>query len=355
VRIAIVNDVEMAAEALRRVLSSVPAYRLAWVARDGAEAVELCRQDTPDLILMDLMMPVMDGAEATRRIMAQTPCAILVVTATVDDHCAKVFEALGAGALDVVQTPVLSGSSRLQGAAALKFKIEGIRRLVFSDKGLKDPNGLSRDKPQLSSALDDPLIVIGASAGGPATLATILSGLPRDFPAAIVIIQHVDAQFVPLMAGWLNEQSALSVRIARQGDRPQANTALIAGTNDHLVFTTPQSLGYTPEPRDCCYRPSVDVFFESVVRHWKSKVMGVLLTGMGRDGARGLKAMRDAGSLTIAQDAASCVVYGMSKAAVELDAAVKTLPLNEIANELINFVTLKPITQEQVWTGQIRA
>src|SRR3984893_12399259 len=104
-RIAIVNDVAMATEALRRVLAGVPGHQLAWIARDGAEAVERCRQDTPDLILMDLMMPVMDGAEATRRIMAQSPCAILVVTATVDEHFAKVFEALGAGALDVVQTP----------------------------------------------------------------------------------------------------------------------------------------------------------------------------------------------------------------------------------------------------------
>jgi two-component system response regulator WspF len=341
-----VNDVEMATEALRRVLISVPAYHLAWVARDGTEAVERCRQDTPDLILMDLMMPVMDGAEATRRIMAQTPCPILVVTPTVDGHFAKVFEALGAGALDVVQTPALAGSSELQGAAALKFKIEAIRRLVSGDKGHQHPSGAPKDEPQPSSVSGDPLIVIGTSAGGPVTLATILSSLPHDFSAAIVIVQHVDAQFVPLMVAWLNERSALSVRIARQGDRPRTSTALIAGTNDHLVFTDSESLGYTPEPRDCCYRPSVDVFFESVVRHWKRKVVGVLLTGMGRDGAKGLKAIRHAGSLTVAQDAASCVVYGMPKAAAELDAAVKILPLNEIANELINFVTPKLIRQE---------
>lgn len=345
-RIAIANDVAMATEALRRVLVSVPAYRIAWLARDGVEAVERCRQDTPDLILMDLMMPVMDGAEATRRIMSQTPCAILIVTATVDGNFAKVFEALGAGALDVVQTPTLAGSSQLQGAAALKFKIEAIHRLASGDNGQKHPHRSSRDAPESISASSDPLIVIGASAGGPSTLAAILGALPSDFPAAIVIIQHVDPQFVPLMAGWLSERSALSVRIARQGDRPQANTALIAGTNDHLVLTNSQSLSYTPEPRDCCYRPSVDVFFDSVVRYWKGRLMGILLTGMGRDGARSLKAMRDAGSLTIAQDAASCAVYGMPKAAAELGAAAKILPLNEIVNELMHFVTLKSIAQE---------
>src|ERR1700686_1044229 len=119
-RIAIVNDVAMATEALRRVLTSVPGYRVAWVASDGAEAVEKCRQDTPDLIFMDLMMPVMDGVEATRRIMAHTPCGILVVTSTLEGHSTQVFEALGAGALDVVQRPDLTGSSRPQGTGGLK-------------------------------------------------------------------------------------------------------------------------------------------------------------------------------------------------------------------------------------------
>ena len=339
-RIAIVNDMPMATEALRRVLMSVPGYRLAWVACDGAEAVEKCRQDTPDLILMDLMMPVMDGVEATRRIMAQSPCGILVVTASVDGHSAKVFGALGAGALDVVQTPVLAGNSPLQGTAALKFKLDTIGRLVSAGSGQKYPRSSALAEPQLVSTSGGRLIAIGASAGGPAALAAILGSLPPDFPAAIVIIQHVDPQFVPTMADWLKQQSALSVRIARQGDRPQANAALIAATSDHLVFMNSQSLGYSPQPRDCCCRPSVDVFFESAVRHWKGELAGVLLTGMGRDGAIGLKAMRDAGCLTIAQDSVTCAVYGMPKAAAELDAAIKILPVDRIAGELIRFATI---------------
>jgi two-component system response regulator WspF len=159
--------------------------------------------------------------------------------------------------------------------------------------------------------------------------------LPRHFPAAVVVIQHVDAQFAPLMADWLNQTSALPVRIARQGDRPEAGTALLAGTNDHLVFLNPRELGYTPEPRECNYRPSIDVFFESVVRHWKGKSAGVVLTGMGRDGANGLRAMRDAGSPTIAQDATTSVVYGMPKAAAEQGAAVNILPIEEIAGRLM--------------------
>jgi chemotaxis response regulator CheB len=289
---------------------------------------------------MDLMMPVMDGVEATRRIMAQTPCGILVVTASLDGHSAKVFEALGAGALDVVQTPVLSGSGQLQGTAALKFKLDSIGRLVSADNGQNNPRASALAESQQVSSSGNRLIAIGASAGGPAALAAILGGLPPDFPAAIVIVQHVDPQFVPMMADWLNQQSALRVHIARQGDRPQANTALIAATNDHLVFMNSQSLGYSPEPRECCCRPSIDVFFESTVRHWKGEVTGVLLTGMGRDGAKGLRAMRDAGSLTIAQDSATCAVYGMPKAAAELGAAVSILPVNKIAGELIHFATL---------------
>jgi two-component system, chemotaxis family, response regulator WspF len=196
VRIAIVNDMAMAAEVLRRVIISVPGYELAWVACDGAEAVERCQQDRPDLILMDLMMPVMDGVEATRRIMTRTPCGILIVTATIDGHFAKVFEALGAGALDVVQTPVLAGNSQLQGAAALKFKLDAIGRLVSGESGQRHAQGSAQAEAQPDSAPSKCLIAIGASAGGPTALAAILSALPRDFPAAIVIIQHVDPQFV---------------------------------------------------------------------------------------------------------------------------------------------------------------
>src|SRR5205814_1103681 len=133
-----------------------------------------------------------------------------------------------------VQTPAVAGGNVPHGAAALKFKIEGIRRLASADKNRR-PIG-PRPTPVSTAAPADRLIVIGASAGGPATLATILSALPPNFPAAIVVVQHVDPQFVPLMADWLNARSALSVRVARQGDPPQSNTVLIAGTSDHLVF-----------------------------------------------------------------------------------------------------------------------
>ena len=334
------NDVATAAEALRRFILSVPGYQLAWIAGNGEEAVEQCQLDTPDLILMDMIMPVMDGAEATRRIMARTPCPILVVTAAVTANSDKVFEALGSGALDAVQTPLLAGEGAKASLLALRFKIDRIRRGTMEEKEGQHPGKNAPDEPQPGLTASDRLVAIGASAGGPAAIATILGGLPRDFPAAIVIIQHVDAEFVPSMVDWLNQISTLPVRIARQGDQPEASTALIAGTNDHLVFLTPHTLGYTPEPRECHYRPSIDVFFSSVVRQWRGKSVGVVLTGMGRDGARGLKAMRDSGSPTIAQNAATSVVYGMPKAAAEQGAAANILPIGTIANRLIELFPL---------------
>jgi two-component system, chemotaxis family, response regulator WspF len=182
------------------------------------------------------------------------------------------------------------------------------------------------------------LVAIGASAGGPAVLATLLSRLPKDFAAAIVIVQHLDAQMAARMVDWLGQESALPVRLAQEGDHPRPGVVLVAGTSDHLVLKTPTRLGYTAEPRDCVYRPSVDVFFHSVSRLWRGSIAGVLLTGMGTDGAAGLKALRDGGCHTIAQDQESSAVYGMPKAAARLNAAVDILPVDRITSRLISLV-----------------
>ena len=179
------------------------------------------------------------------------------------------------------------------------------------------------------------LIVIGASAGGPAALSTVLGGLPKDFPAAIVIVQHVDAQFVSGMAAWLGDHCVFPVAVAREGQSPAAGTVLLAGTRDHLVLKAPNRFGYTSQPENSPYRPSIDVCFHSVSQLWRGTALGVLLTGMGNDGAVGLRALRDKGHHTIAQDQASSAVYGMPKAAVQVDAAVEVLPLAQIAPKLL--------------------
>lgn len=326
-RIAIVNDLPLAVEAMRRVLAMAPQHQLAWVAADGAQAVEFCSRDRPDLVLMDLIMPRMDGIEATRRIMAQTPCAILIVTADVETNAGRVFAAMGEGALDAVDTQLLGSREARWGARPLLAKIDVIASLVNEGNGRQIMPDKARSQAQQ-------LIAVGASAGGPTALATVLKGLPVSFAAAIVIVQHVDARFAPGLANWLSQHSALPVKLAGEDDRALPGHVLVAGTDNHLVFKPNGQLGYTPDPIDQVYRPSVDVFFDSAARSWGGPLIGVLLTGMGSDGARGLKALRELGHHTIAQDQATSAVYGMPKAAAALGAATDILPLDRISSRL---------------------
>lgn len=330
-KIGIVNDLPMAVEALRRALTQKPGHQIIWVARSGAEAVEQCAKATPDLVLMDMIMPGMDGVETTRRIMAQTPCAILIVTVSVGANASRVFEAMGQGALDAVDTPAFGLGDGSESASPLLAKIETIQKLI------RDKNGHAAIEQARRGPTPhgEGLVAIGASAGGPAALSTVLQGLPKDFPAAMVIIQHVDAQFAAGMAEWLGSSCLLPVRVAREGEAPAAGVVLLAATNDHLTFKAPGRLGYTAKPVDYPYRPSVDVFFQSACRFWPGTVVGVLLTGMGRDGALGLKALRNKGHYTMAQDQASSAVYGMPKAAATLDAAVDIVALEQMAPKLV--------------------
>jgi chemotaxis response regulator CheB len=331
-RIGIVNDSQMALEALRRVIVSDPVHELVWLAENGVEAVDKARRNTPDIILMDLIMPDMDGVEATRQIMAHSPCAILVVTASVRENTPKVFEAMGAGALDAVNTPVLGGDGAGAGRAALLAKLDTVKMLLRGQARIDAAMG--KPAPCIHNHPDQQLIAIGASTGGPAALAQVLSALPQDIPAAIVVIQHVDQQFVASFAEWLGGRLRLPVRLAAEGDRPQPGTVLIAGRHDHLVMRPDQRLGYCADPVDYPYRPSVNAFFSSLVAHWRGVVTGVLLTGMGRDGAEGLLALRGQGWHTLAQDMATSAVYGMPKAAAELNAAVDVLPLEAIGGSI---------------------
>ncbi|MEP0890500.1 chemotaxis response regulator protein-glutamate methylesterase [Leptolyngbya sp. PL-A3] len=355
---------------MRRVLLTVAEHQVVWVAKNGIEAVTKCAQDTPDLILMDLIMPEMDGIEATRQIMQKTPCAILVVTVDVKQNAAKVFEAMSCGALDAVNTPTLGTQGDPESAQILLHKIATIEKLTRHsvspssfplthhlatqrrtrslDRSPSDlANPLNSKSPPIHPSTDPPirpstlfstplLVAIGASTGGPKALATILAPLPADFDAAIVIVQHVDAQFAEGLIEWLGHQTALTVRKAVTGDRPTSGTALVACSNDHLCLQRNRTLAYVKEPSDYPYRPSVDVFFKSLARHWRLQGTAMLLTGMGRDGAEGLSQLRQRGWYTIAQDKVSSVVYGMPKTAVELDAAVAVCNPKEIAEYLLH-------------------
>jgi two-component system response regulator WspF len=327
-KIGIANDVAMAAEALRRVVAASREHELLWVARNGVEAVRLCAENRPDLVLMDLNMPELDGVEATRQIMQATPCAILVVTAAPHDNVSQVFRALGAGALDVAATPQLMGGTAADSELIAKIKTIGkLVRVSLADQPAPQPG-------RGASGAVRHLLAIGASTGGPGAIAKVLAGWTPAAGTAIVVVQHIDTNFAGHFAKWLGEQIAIPVKVIDDGDALEAGVVQVARTNDHLLLSARHTLRYSPHPLDYAYRPSVDVFFQGVAAHWEREATGVLLTGMGRDGAAGLLAMRHAGKLTIAQDQASSAVYGMPRAAADLDAAQRILSLENIAPAL---------------------
>jgi two-component system response regulator WspF len=324
-RIGILNDRPVDADVLRRALALRRDSEVVWVAPTIDAAMALCDVGAPDLILVDVAGTV-DGVAATRQIRAVAASAVLIVTSSVEAHADRVFEAMGEGAIDAVDAPP-ANEEWPAAASAFLSKMDTVAHLIKAPVSLAETPAMPRT-----------LVALGASAGGPATLAELLHDLPNPFPAALVVVQHVEPQFVHGMAAWLCRHTSLPVGLARDGDRPAVGTVLIAGTGEHLVLKGPERLGYTPDPADLAYRPSIDVFFTSVARHWKGDAIGVLLTGMGTDGAAGLKAMRNRGFHTIAQDQTTSLVYGMPKAAARMDAAVDILPLQRIAPRLVEKV-----------------
>lgn len=330
-RIAIVNDLALGREVLRRLVLSVPGYRIAWTAADGAEAVRKAAEDRPDAILMDLVMPHMDGVEATRRIMKDTPCPILLVTSSVSSNFSKVYEAMGYGGLDAVNTPTLDRDGKVSDGEGLLARLA---HLAKTNRSAPVPI----ITPPIASPvaqLGPPMVALGASTGGPEALARIVEGFPVDFPAAVVIVQHIGIDFVPSLILWLQARSRLCVRPARTGDVPKAGEILLAAGNDHLLLDREGRFAYSAEPKEYPYRPSVDVFFASLAAMWPRLGVAALLTGMGADGARGLLHLRQAGWLTLAQDRATSIVYGMPQAAAQMGAACHILSLDDLKKAII--------------------
>lgn len=335
-RIGIVNDMALATEALRRVVESKPELHIAWTAKDGAEAVQRCAKDRPDLILMDLLMPVMNGVEATGRIMKQSPCPILVVTATVSGNYSLVYEAMGQGALDAVNTPVLGPTGDVAGGAELLKKIGQVSKFTKFHVRIDASVPPLPSSPFGNQDPTFPLVAIGASTGGPQALSEVLASIPAGTSAAFVVVQHITQEFANGLATWLGERSALPVTVAQTGMLLEPGRVFLAGTNDHLVLRRPRLLEYTSQPLDNPMRPSVDVFFGSAGDNWPRPGIAVLLTGMGRDGAAGMLQLKQRGWHTIAQDEASCVVAGMPAAAIRIGAAKSILPLRKIGAAILS-------------------
>lgn len=330
-RIALVNDVAMTLEFLKLIVGKFGGYEVVWTANNGQEAVEKCSNNPPDIILMDLIMPVMNGVRATELIMKNTPCAILIVTASVGANASMVFEAMGYGALDVVKTP--SSMPQVGGVLGQELlkKIDVIGRYIgVSSK----PKKLILASKNTKREKIFPLLVIGSSTGGPRALSTILGALNKELTMAVVVVQHIDEHFAGGLAAWLSREASVPVSLAEEGEMPAPGRVLIAGREKHLVIDSGLTLRYHDEPSHIPYRPSVDVFFQSIAHWWPDESMAVLLTGMGSDGAIGLKALREKGWYTIAQNKESCVVFGMPKAAIALGAAKEVLALGEIANKI---------------------
>lgn len=331
-RIAIVNDLRIALAALKAVVASRPDLALAWTAENGREAVERAKADRPDLILMDMVMPEMDGVEATRRIMREAPCPILVVTATIEGNAGRVYDALGSGALDAVVTPTLGADGSLAGARELLRKIDHVRLL----HGAK-PVAPTAAPPQPKPVGTRRILAIGASTGGPQAVATLLEALPKPFPHPILLVQHVGDEFVRGLAEWLESRTGIATRLVLEPTALTPGTLHLAGRPGHLVVEGDSRGGLRAavrdEPREHLHRPAVDELFRSLA---DGSVLGVaaLLTGMGRDGAEGLLALRRRGWWTIAQDRETSVVWGMPGEAARIGAACETLPIGAIGRAI---------------------
>lgn len=325
-RVVIVDDSRVVRMMVRRILEADPGLQVVGEAGDGREAVALTLKLLPDLVVMDVMMPVMDGLAAVEEIMARRPTPILVLSANADPGdslCA--FKAIALGALDVMIKPTGGlegeGSFALQLREKVKF-LSGIR-VMHHFRGRRrqaepPPRGDGRR-----------IVAIGASTGGPKAVQYLLRRIPLEARAQILIVQHIAAGFTEGFARWLDEESSYSVRVARSGDVLQDGVALVAPDGRQMEVRDGKVLLFPGPPVNSC-RPSVDVLFHSLAEELAPRVVGVLLTGMGRDGAAGMLRLKEKGGFTIVQDEATSAIYGMPAAAIALGAAHQVLPLEGI-------------------------
>lgn len=340
IRVLIAEDSQVARELLVSILQTAPGLQVVGTARNGVEAVRLARRLQPDVIAMDVYMPEMDGLEATRQIMAESPRPIVMVSASYNKNENKLsFDALQAGALTILEKPTIydppAAHEFLINQLRLMSEVKVVRRwnksrttLSFSIPQTDIRNGRSKIR----------LITIASSTGGPGVLSKILGGLPAEFPVPILIVQHIMSGFAEGLATWLNQLTPFEVRLARHDDAPRAGQVIIAPDNHHMLVNDKGLITFSHDPPQNGLRPSANYLFNSVARVYGATAIGVILTGMGSDGADGLRALYEKGAHTIVQNEASCVVFGMPAVAIELGAAEQILPADEIATALMELV-----------------
>jgi two-component system chemotaxis response regulator CheB len=347
IRVAVVDDSSFVRAALARIIGADARFLLVGQAGDGPAAIELAARERPDVMTMDFQMPGMTGDEVVRRIVAAQGTPIVMLSAHTSSAAPATIAALAAGAVDVVMKP--SGEVSLDlakiGAELLEKLAQAALAKPRARHGESEPPPSSRSsiglppasRPSFGpasiapAATSDRVIIVGASTGGPAALESLVVGLPTGCALAMVIVQHMSASLTPALAQRLDGLGRLRVREARDGDRPEPGVALVAPGDRHMVFVPGGRLQLRDDPPMHGVRPAVDVTLKSAASTLGARAIGVVLTGMGRDGALGLAAIKAAGGRTIAQDQGSSVVYGMPRAAIELGVVDEVAPLAQIA------------------------
>jgi two-component system chemotaxis response regulator CheB len=337
----LVEDSPTVRTLLCHIIDRDPRLKLAAVCVTAEEALESIEQVAPDVVSMDIRLPAMDGLEATRRIMSDHPTPIVVIADSVHDATLDIaMNALKAGALSVVEKPSGPGAAsyadiadRIATQLYIMSQVSVVRRRVSSPRRYAAEPGGSQ-----SARVKATLVGLAASTGGPPALAAVLGGLPQTFPAPILVVQHMGGPFMEGFASWLDGQTRLKVKLAENNTIPLAGTVYVAPGDRHLVLGPGGVMRLTSEPPVASQRPAANFLFQSLARVAGPKAVGVLLTGMGEDGARGLLEMREAGAFTIAEDETTAVVYGMPAAAVRLGGASVSLPLDLIAARLAQAV-----------------
>lgn len=349
IRVLIVDDSAVVRQVLSAVLSSDPQIRVIDTAADPIIAQEKMASEWPDVIVLDVEMPRMDGITFLKKIMAERPTRVLICSTLTEAGAATTMQALAAGAVGFVTKPKLGLKSFLsESATELIRNVKQAAAATPRNFSIAGNPGAGRDKAAQKQAgttatslaeSSNKIIAIGTSTGGTQALELVLTSLPR-ICAGIVIVQHMPEKFTAMFAERLNSLCEIEVREARHGDRVNIGRALIAPGGMHMRLVRNGAffvVDVSDGPPVNRHKPSVDVLFKSVASATRNNALGIIMTGMGDDGARGLREMRDTGAHTIAQDEVSCVVFGMPKEAIKLGAAEQVISLNQISSEMIRF------------------
>ncbi|MBT0665271.1 chemotaxis-specific protein-glutamate methyltransferase CheB [Geobacter pelophilus] len=333
IRVLVVDDCEPIREMIRAILSAEPDIVVVGEAADGADAVAKASLLKPDIVTMDIEMPVMGGLEAIKRIMAQNPLPILVITSLTDVRTA--FDAVSNGALDVIEKPNMSPES----AQDLVKRLRRLSRVDvpkhLSVMGRRPHKHAESEKAPLPPVTKGSIIAIAASTGGPQAINSILSQLPATLPVPIIIAQHIAEGFTQGMADWLNSGTPLKVAVACNGDILKNGNVYLNPAEHSMRITESGMILLSDRDRQQIYNPSCDIPLASVASAYRGRCVGLILSGMGDDGAKGMQAIKKSGGVTLAQDEKSSVVYGMNRCAVELGCIDKILQLDDIPAELL--------------------